>query len=326
MAAPIAFITGITGQDGSYLTELLLGKGYIVHGLVRRPESLAQGNLRAYVRDPAVLGRTLFLHTGSFEDTTHLRRIVLKARPTEFYHLAGGTNPRASLELPEAAVESVGMATLRLLEILRDFPEPPRFLYASSGEVFGSALRSPQDEETPLDANTPYGAAKAMAQQLVRIYRTAYRLPMCSAILYNHESPRRPDTFVTMKVAAAAARIKRGSQQRLVLGRLDGRRDWGWAPDYVEGMWRMLQRDELGDYILATGHLHTVRDFVERAFGAVGLDWTRHVDYDPGLVQPVEQAAPCGNPAKAARDLGWTNTVGFDDLVGRLVESQLAEA
>lgn len=319
---PTAFITGITGQDGSYLTELLLGKGYSVHGLVRRPESLSSGNLRHLIHDPAVMDRRLFLHAGSFEDTTYLRRILLRARPDEFYHLAGGTSPRASLELPEAAVESVGMATLRILEILRDFPDPPRFLLASSSEVFGSARQSPQDEGTPMDPNTPYGAAKATAQHLVRIYRTAYRLPMCSAILYNHESPRRLDTFVTMKVARAAARIRAGLQQRLVLGRLDGRRDWGWAPDYVQGMWQMLQQTHLEDFILATGTLHSVRDFVETAFNEVGLDWTRHVDYDPHLVQPVEPVAPCGNPGRAAERLGWRNTVEFPDLVRRLVRSQ----
>jgi GDPmannose 4,6-dehydratase len=323
---PTAFITGVTGQDGSYLTELLLEQGYTVHGLVHRPEGLATGNLRHLVNDPALLGRRLFLHAGSFEDTTHLRRLMLKARPDEFYHLAGGTTPRMSLELPEAAVETVGMATLRLLEILRDFPEPPRFLFASSSEVFGSCERGPQDENTPMDPNTPYGAAKAMAQQLARIYRVAYGLPTCSAILYNHESPRRLDTFVTMKIARGAARIRDGLQTRLQLGRLDGRRDWGWAPDYVRGMWLMLQRRELDDFVLATGELHSVREIVETAFEHVGLDWRRHVDHDPSLDQPVERVQPYGNPARARSLLGWSNTVPFHDIVRRMVDAHRAHA
>lgn len=242
MPTPRAFITGITGQDGSYLAELLLDKGYEVHGLVHRPDALPASNIRHLVADANVFNKRLFLHNGAFEDATHLRRIISRAKPNEFYHLAGQSSPRLSLELPESTVDSIGMATLRLLEILRDLPEPTKFLYASSSEVFGSPPHSPQDELTPLNPTTPYGAAKAFSEHMGRIYRIAYQLPSCSAILYNHESPRRGGGFVTMKIARAAARIKKGLQQELVLGSLEGRRDWGWAPDYVRGMWLMLQQ------------------------------------------------------------------------------------
>lgn len=318
-----AFITGITGQDGSYLAELLLEKGYEVHGLVHRPDGIASSNIGYLAGDPKIFGKQLFLHNGSFEDATHLRRIIAKARPNEFYHLAGQSSPRLSLELPEATVDSIGMGTLRLLEILRDLPEPTKFLYASSSEVFGSPPHSPQDEMTPVNPTTPYGAAKAFSQQMARIYRIAYGLPTCSVILYNHESPRRSTSFVTMKVARAAARIKRGLQQDLTLGSLTGRRDWGWAPDYVRGMWMMLQNNPVDDFILATGVLHSVEDLVDGAFKAVGLDWHDYVKYDQKLVMTVEPMAPCGNPGKAKRLLGWENTMPFAEMVSRLVESEI---
>ncbi len=320
-----AFITGITGQDGSYLAELLLEKGYTVHGLVHRPDSLANGHIRHLVADGSILGKRLHLHTGSYEDATHLRRIIGKAKPDEFYHLAGQSSPRLSLELPETTVDSIGMATLRLLEIIRDLPNPPRFLYASSAEIFGSPVQSPQDELTPVDPTTPYGAAKCFSQQMCRIYRSAFSMPTCSAILYNHESPRRSGQFVTMKVARAAARIKHGQQKELQLGSLTGRRDWGWAPDYVRGMWLMLQQDPVDDFVLATGVLHSVEDYVAAAFAAVDLNWRDHVKFDPGLVTTVEPTAPCGNPAKARRVLGWENTVPFAQIAQRLVEAELAK-
>lgn len=323
MFTPRAFITGITGQDGSYLAELLLGKGYEVHGLVHRPDALPASNIRHLVADATLLNKRLFLHNGAFEDATHLRRIISRAKPNEFYHLAGQSSPRLSLELPESTVDSIGMATLRLLEILRDLPEPTKFLYASSSEVFGSPPHSPQDEFTPLNPTTPYGAAKAFSEHMGRIYRIAYKLPSCSAILYNHESPRRGSGFVTMKIARAAARIKKGLQQELVLGSLEGRRDWGWAPDYVRGMWLMLQQQCVDDFILATGELHSVEELVGCAFDHVGLKWRDHVRQDPALLTTVEPVAPCGNPAKAKRLLGWENTVPFKDMVERLVESEL---
>ncbi len=320
---PRAFITGITGQDGSYLCELLLNHGYEVHGLVHRPDALPTSNIRHLVADSAILNKRLFLHNGAFEDATQLRRIISQAKPNEFYHLAGQSSPRLSLELPESTVDSIGMATLRLLEILRDLPQPPKFLYASSSEVFGSPPHSPQDELTPLNPTTPYGAAKAFSQQMARIYRIAYGLPTCAAILYNHESPRRNENFVTMKVARSVARIKKGAQKDVTLGSLLGRRDWGWAPDYVQGMWLMLQERSVDDFVLATGELHSVQDLVACAFGHVGLTWQDHVRHDAALVMAVEPIAACGNPTKARRVLGWENSVPFPELVARLVDAEM---
>jgi GDPmannose 4,6-dehydratase len=320
-----AFITGITGQDGSYLCEYLLSKDYEVHGLVHRPDYLNSSNIAHLVQDPKVHNQTLFLHNGAFEDATHLRRIIMEAKPEEFYHLAGQSSPRLSLELPETTVDSIGMGTLRLLEIIRDIPDPPRFLYASSSEVFGSPTHSPQDELTPLNPTTPYGAAKALSQQMARIYRITYGLQTCSVILYNHESPRRSTNFVTMKVARAVARIKKGLQSDLVLGSLNGQRDWGWAPDYVVGMWMMLQATPVDDFVLATGKLHTVRKLVEIAFAYVGLNHEDYVRYDASLVTTVEPIAPCGNPAKAIRLLGWENATLFSEIVSRLIDSELTK-
>jgi GDPmannose 4,6-dehydratase len=319
---PVAFITGITGQDGSYLADLLISKDYTVHGLVHRPDSVGSSNIRHLVADPKIMGKQLFLHNGSFEDATHLRRVISRAQPDEFYHLAGQSSPRISLELPEATVDSVGMATLRLLEILRDLDHTTKFLYASSSEVFGSPSYSPQDELTPINPTTPYGAAKAFSQQMARIYRIAYKLPTCSVILYNHESPRRGGHFVTMKIARAVARIKKGLQKDLQLGSLTGRRDWGWAPDYVHGMWQMLQAEVVDDFILATGKLHSVEELVQNAFQSVGLQWRDYVKFDPDLVTTVEPIAPCGNPSKAQRLLGWQNTVGFEEMIERLVAAE----
>ena len=318
-----AFITGITGQDGSYLSELLLSEGYEVHGLVHRPDALNSSNIGHLVQDPKLLNKRLFLHNGAFEDATHLRRVISRSQPDEFYHLAGQSSPRISLELPETTVDSVGMATLRLLEIIRDLPNPPKFLYASSSEVFGSPPYSPQDELTPLNPTTPYGAAKAFSQQMARIYRIAYKLQTCSVILYNHESPRRNSNFVSMKVCKAAARIKKGLQAELHLGSLSGQRDWGWAPDYVRGMWMILKSSTVDDYILATGRLHSVEQLVNTAFNVVGLNWRDYVKFDSKLVMTVEPVASCGNPSKAQRLLGWENSVPFEQMIERLVKSEL---
>jgi len=321
-----AFITGITGQDGSYLCELLLEKGYEVHGLVHRPEGLSSGNLGRLMQDEAIINKRLFLHTGSFEDTTHLRRLIMRAKPNEFYHLAAQSSPRLSLELPETTMESVGMATVRLLEILRDLDNPPKFLYASSAEIFGEPPQTPQNEMTPMSPSTPYGVAKALSTQMAKIYRSAYGLNTCAAILYNHESPRRSGQFVTMKVARAAARIRLGWQKKLQLGNLSGERDWGWSPDYVRGMWMMLQQPKVDEYVLATGKLHSVQEFVERAFNVLGLNWKDYVEHDAGLMTAVEPIRLCGDPSKAKRELGWENTVPFESMVERLVISQLESA
>ncbi len=324
--APRAFITGVTGQDGSYLCELLLEKGYIVHGLVHRPSSLHEGNIRHLASNPELLDRRLFLHTGAFEDATHLRRLIAKAQPHEMYHLAGQSSPRLSLELPETTVDSIGMGTLRLLEIIRDLPDPPKFLYAASSEIFGSPVHSPQDEATPINPTTPYGAAKAFSHQMCRIYRIAYGLQTCSAILYNHESERRSEGFVTMKIARAAARIKKGAREKVKLGNIEGKRDWGWAPDYVRGMWMMLQADPVDDFILATGRVHSVKEILEVAFSYVGLDWGDWVEYDSGLLTTVEHGHACGNPGKAKRILGWENSVPFEEIIRRLTARELERA
>lgn len=323
---PKAFITGITGQDGSYLAELLLAKGYEVHGIAHRTNNLAGGNLAAVIAQSGVLGKRLFIEGGDFQDTSHIRRLVMRVRPHEIYHLAGQSSPRVSLEMPESTVASVGVATLRLLEIIRDLPERPRFLYAASAEIFGSPKESPQTEMTPVQPTTPYGVAKALSYQLCKIYRTIWGFQTCSAVLYNHESPRRGPDFLTMKVARAAARIKLGKQKEVMLGSLAAKRDWGWAPDYVEGMWRMLQTPRVDDYILATGQLHSVQEWVEACFAAVGLEWRDHVRQDPSLIPTIEPLAPCGSPAKAERELGWKNTVSFQEMASRLVENQLANA
>lgn len=317
-----AFITGITGQDGSYLCELLLSKGYSVHGLVHRPDSLLYSPIAHLVKDDSIFNKQLFLHAGSFEDATHLRRLIHKAQPQEFYHLAGQSSPRISLELPETTLDSIGMGTLRLLEILRDLDEPPKFLYPSSSEVFASTTQSPQNEGTPLDPSTPYGAAKAFAQQISKIYRNAYGLQTANAILYNHESPRRGSQFVSMKVARAVAEIKIGLRKELFLGQLTSKRDWGWAPDYVKGMWLMLQAKQTKDYILATGKLHSVEELVAMAFASLGLQWQDYVRFDASLVTAVEPVGLVGNPEKAKADLSWQNTLSLQQIMHYMVEDQ----
>lgn len=318
----VAFITGITGQDGSYLAEMLLERDYIVHGLVHRPDLLGASNIGHLIRRVGLTGQRLILHNGAYEDATHLRRIICHAQPTEFYHLAGQSSPRLSLELPETTVDSIGMGTLRLLEIVRDLPHPPKFLYASSAEVFGSPPHSPQDEFTPRKPTTPYGAAKVLSQTLTEIYRTAYKLHTCSAILYNHESPRRSRQFVTMKIAHAAAAIKLGLLHELHLGNLQGRRDWGWAPDYVQGMWLMLQCKPVDDFIFATGVLHTVEDFANIAFRTFDLNWREYVRYDASLITAIEPAASCGNATKAQVLLKWNNTVPFEEIAARMAKAE----
>lgn len=317
-----AFITGITGQDGSYLCEFLLSEGYRVDGLVHRPDSLMHSAIGHLLRDESVFNKQLFLHAGSFEDGSHLRRLIHKAKPTEFYHLAGQSSPRISLDLPETTLDSIGMGTLRLLEILRDLDAPPKFLYPSSSEVFGATKASPQTEATPLDPSTPYGAAKAFAQNIVKIYRSAYGLHTCNAMLYNHESPRRGMQFVSQKVARAVAEIKLGLRTELFLGSLEAKRDWGWAPDYVRGLWLMLQAEEADDYILATGTLHSVKELVSLAFASLGLNWEAYVRFDASLLTPVEPLALVGNPQKAKHALGWQNTLSLEAILQAMVEAQ----
>lgn len=320
-----ALITGITGQDGSYLTELLLQKGYEVHGIVRRSSSLQRPRLDTQYRDAAIYRKRLFLHYSDLTDVTSMRRIVQRVQPTEFYHLAGQSHVGISFEIPESTCELTAMGTLRILEILRDQAKPPRFVHASSREIFGTPRISPQNEDTPMNPNSPYGVAKAFATQMVKIYRESHGLFFCNAICYNHESPRRTENFVTRKISLAAARIKRGLQSELTMGSLDSARDWGFAAEYVEAMWLMLQQTSPNDYILATGRTHTVRDFVQLAFSHVGLDWKQYYRLDPRFARPADPENLLGDATRARRELGWTPKTTLADLASLMVEHDLKQ-
>lgn len=320
----VAFITGIGGQDGSYLTELLLEKNYTVHGMVRRTSNLLRSRIEHLRRDDRIYGRRLFLHYGDLSDGTTLRRIFRDAHPTELYHLAGQSHVGLSFEIPESTCEEAGMATLRLLEIARDQPQPVRFYHASSSEIFGTATETPQTEQTPMFPTSPYGCAKAFATQLVRVYRESYGLFVCNGILYNHESPRRGENFVTRKIARGVARIARGLEVDLVLGNLESRRDWGRAQDYVRAMWLMLQHKTADDYIVATGETHSVGEFVEAAFAVVDLPSKKYVKRDPSFDRPTEPARLVGCADKIRRMLGWKPTGTFPQLVREMVEAELA--
>jgi len=320
----VAFITGIGGQDGSYLTELLLEKNYTVHGMVRRTSNLLRSRIEHLRRDDQIYGRRLFLHYGDLSDGTTLRRIFRDAHPTELYHLAGQSHVGLSFEIPESTCEEAGMATLRLLEIARDQPQPVRFYHASSSEIFGTATETPQTEQTPMFPTSPYGCAKAFATQLVRVYRESYGLFVCNGILYNHESPRRGENFVTRKIARGVARIARGLEVDLVLGNLESRRDWGRAQDYVRAMWLMLQHKTADDYIVATGETHSVGEFVEAAFAVVDLPSKKYVKRDPSFDRPSEPARLVGCADKIRRMLGWKPTGTFPQLVREMVEAELA--
>ncbi|MFL6583014.1 MAG: GDP-mannose 4,6-dehydratase [Chthoniobacterales bacterium] len=321
----IALITGITGQDGSYLAELLLQKEYTVHGIVRRTSNLLRSRIEHLRRNAAVYDKQLFLHYGDLSDGTTLRRIFEQARPSEVYHLAGQSHVGLSFEIPESTCEEIGMATLRLLEIVRDQPQPVvKFYHASSSEIFGNAPQSPQTETTPINPASPYGCAKAFATQLVRVYRQSYGLFVCNGILYNHESPRRGENFVTRKIARSAARIARGLEGELALGSLESRRDWGRAQDYVVAMWLMLQHNVADDYVVASGETHSVQDFVEAAFAVVDLTWRDYVRQDPAFDRPADPVSLVGSARKIRDTLGWRPTGTFQQLVREMVEAELA--
>ena len=275
-------------------------------------------------RDQNIYGRSLFLHYGDLSDGTTLRRIFSQVQPDELYHLAGQSHVGLSFEIPESTCEEVGMATLRLLEIARDQPRPLKFYHASSSEIFGNATESPQTESTALLPASPYGCAKAFATQMARIYRESYGLFVCNGILYNHESPRRGENFVTRKIARAVARIARGLDQELSLGNLESRRDWGRAQDYVVAMWLMLQQEKPADYIVATGETHSVRDFVETAFAVVKLAPAKYVKHNPAFDRPADPARLVGSPVKIKTELGWKPRGSFTDLVREMVEAELA--
>jgi GDPmannose 4,6-dehydratase len=318
-----AFITGITGQDGSYLADLLLEKGYEVHGLVRNSSSSHQSRLDHLCNNPAIFGNTLFLHDGELSDGNRLRTILQNVAPDEVYHLAGQSDVALSFKIPETTGEVIALGTTRLLEIVRDLPKQPKFFHASSSEIFGEPKTSPQTEETPLRPVNPYGCAKAYATQMVEVYRRAFGLFAVNGILFNHESPRRGENFVTKKIARGAAAIKSGKEKYLYLGNLTAKRDWGHSRDYVEGMWLAMQHKEPTTFIFATGKLHSVQDIVEIAFETVGLDWKDHVKQDERFMRATEPTQLVGDASKAKRLLGWEPKTPFRDLIAEMTRAEL---
>jgi GDPmannose 4,6-dehydratase len=321
-----AFITGITGQDGSYLAEFLLTKGYEVHGLVRRSSSFGTGRIDHLYRDPHILDTSLFLHYGDLTDGNSLSSLLHEIEPDEVYNLGAQSHVAVSFKNPIYSVDVDAVGTLRLLEAARHLQTPPKIYQASSSEMFGKVAETPQSETTPFYPRSPYAAAKVYAYWQMVNYREAYELFACNGILFNHESPRRGETFVTRKITRAATRISLGLQKKVFLGNLDAERDWGYAGDYVEAMWLMLQQDEPDDYVVATGERHSVREFCELSFAAVDLDWEQFVEVDEQYLRPAEVDILQGDASKALRELGWQPTVGFEELVGMMVKSDLALA
>jgi len=321
-----ALITGITGQDGSYLAELLLSKGYEVHGIIRRSSSFNTGRIDHLYQDPHEPDARLFLHYGDLNDGSALSRLLRQIEPDEIYNLGAQSHVRTSFDIPEYTAEVTGLGVVRLLEAMRETGITPRFYQASSSELYGKAREIPQRETTPFYPRSPYACAKAYAFYLTRNYRESYGIFACNGILFNHESPRRGETFVTRKVCRAAARIKLGLEHVVYLGNLDASRDWGYAPEYVEAMWMMLQQDEPDDYVIATGETHTVRELLEEAFALVGLDWREHVRLDERYKRPAEVDVLLGDPTKAREKLGWEAKVRFRELVRIMVEAELEAA
>jgi GDPmannose 4,6-dehydratase len=321
-----ALITGITGQDGSYLAELLLSKDYEVHGLIRRSSSFSTARIDHLYRDRHDRDVRLFLHYGDMSDSSSLINTVNSVKPDEVYNLGAQSHVMVSFEMPEFTADTAGMGNLRLVEALRHADWPVRFYQAGSSEMFGRVAESPQSERTPFHPRSPYAVSKVFAHWMTVQYREAYGLFAVNGILFNHESPRRGATFVTRKVTRGIAAILSGKERKLYLGNLDARRDWGYAPEYVDAMWRMLQTAEPSDYVVATGEMHTVREFVEAAFAQVGLDWVAHVEIDARYFRPTEVDELCGDASKARAELGWRATTGFQDLVRIMVEADLAEA
>lgn len=318
-----ALITGITGQDGSYLAELLLEKGYEVHGIVRRSSTINDERISHLYKDPHNENVRLFLHYGDLTDGVSLCRILGKIQPDEVYNLGAQSHVRVSFDQPGYTVESVAMGTLNLLEAIRECGLKPRFYQASSSEMYGAVIETPQRETTPFNPQSPYACAKVFAHNIVANYRDAYHLHASSGILFNHESERRGLTFVTRKIARAAAKISLGMQKTLYLGNLEAKRDWGYAKDYVEAMWLMLQQNEPDDYVIATGETHSVREFVDLAFAHVGRQWMDHVEIDPRYFRPTEVDLLIGDASKAREKLGWRPKVGFEELVTLMVDAEL---
>lgn len=319
-----ALITGITGQDGSYLADLLLEKGYEVHGIIRRASTFNTSRIDHLYTDPHVHGVRMFLHYGELSDSLNLTRLIDRIGPDEIYHLGAQSHVRVSFDIPENTGDVTGLGTIRILEALRETSVPARFYQASSSEMFGKVQEVPQTETTPFWPRSPYAVAKVYAYWATVNYRESYGLHASNGILFNHESPRRGETFVTRKITRAVAHIVKGLEKELYLGNLDAKRDWGYAPEYVEGMWRILQQEQPEDYVLATNETHTVREFVEAAFGHVGLNWEDYVRYDARYERPAEVELLIGNPAKAKEKLGWEPTTKFADLVKIMVDADIA--
>jgi len=322
-----ALITGITGQDGSYLSEFLLERGYEVHGIIRRTSTFNTDRIDHMYEDPHKQGVRLFLHYGDLTDGTTLRRILEDVKPTEIYNLGAQSHVRVSFDSPEYTVDAVGMGTLRLLEAIRDYQHRTgievRFYQAGSSEMYGLVQEVPQKETTPFYPRSPYACAKVYAHWQTINYRESYNLFACNGILFNHESPRRGETFVTRKITRAIARIVAGKQKKIYMGNLDAKRDWGYAKDYVKAMWLMLQQEKPDDYVIATGETHSVQEFLDLAFGYVNLDWQNYIEFDERYLRPAEVELLIGDPSKARKQLGWEPTVTFKQLVALMVEADL---
>lgn len=322
-----ALITGITGQDGSYLSELLLEKGYEVHGVIRRTSTFNTDRIDHIYTDPHSDNARLFLHYGDLTDGTTLRRILETVKPDEIYNLGAQSHVRVSFDSPEYTADTVGMGALRLLEALRDYQQRTgldvRFYQAGSSEMFGKVREVPQLEETPFYPRSPYACAKVFAHWQTVNYRESYGLFACNGILFNHESPRRGETFVTRKITRAVAQIVAGKQKKLYMGNLDAKRDWGYAKDYVGAMWLMLQQERADDYVIATGETHSVREFLDIAFNYVNLKWEDYVAFDERYLRPTEVDLLVGDATKAKKELGWKRTVSFEELVKLMVEADL---
>ena len=321
-----ALVTGITGQDGSYLAEFLLDKGYEVHGLIRRSSTFGTERIDHIYADPHDTGARLFLHYGDLTDGSGLRQVLTKCQPDEVYNLGAQSHVRVSFDQPVYTVEADAVGTLRLLEAIRDLGLPTRFYQASSSEMYGKVVETPQTETTPFYPRSPYACAKLFSYWQTVNYRESYDMFGCNGIMFNHESPRRGETFVTRKITRAATRIKEGLQEKLYLGNLDAKRDWGFAGDYVEAMWLMLQQDQPEDYVIATGETHSVREFLGEVFGYLKLDWNEYVEIDPRYFRPAEVDLLLGDATKAAKQLGWAPKVKFVDLARMMTDHDWALA
>ena len=320
-----ALITGVTGQDGSYLAEFLLAKGYEVHGIVRRASSFNRARIDHLCLNPEIYGKTFFLHYGDMTDSSRLTKLVYEIKPDEIYNLAAQSHVRISFDMPEFTGDVDGLGTMRLLEAIREsgLGKSVRFYQASTSELYGKVQEVPQRETTPFYPRSPYAVAKLYAFWAVKNYREAYGLFAANGILFNHESPRRGENFVTRKITMGVARIKYGLQKELVMGNLEARRDWGFAGDYVEGMWRILQHDRADDFVLATGEMHSVQEFIEEAFGYADLDWRDYVKTDPRFIRPSEVDQLLGCADKAKRELEWTPRTTFKGLVQMMMDADL---